>query len=95
MCFLITRPTCHQVIYYYICDFSDHPTLDLIPHFPINLYTVFQVIVDLQWFADAMSSVVGLIALSDSARETGMIDVLLHVRNRCVVDLQAYFYALY
>lgn len=37
---------------------------------------------DLQWFADALASVVGILTKEQGARDGGLVDVELHIKNR-------------
>lgn len=40
------------------------------------------VIVDLQWFADALSSVVGLLTKDQAARDGGYINIMAYISDR-------------
>lgn len=41
---------------------------------------------DLQWFADALASVVGLLTRYPAVKEGGFIDIMYHIKNKYVTN---------
>lgn len=75
---------------------QDAPTVDKVVRMPhgsqnghglysksgLSCNSLFKVIIDLQWFADALASVVGLITKYQSARDGGFINIMNPIRSR-------------
>lgn len=63
----------------------DAPIINEVVGFALQLAFVIlclQVIIDLQWFADALASVIGIMTKHQAAREGGFLDIMPHIRNR-------------
>lgn len=40
---------------------------------------------NLQWFADALASVVGILPKTQGARDGGLVDIVFYIKNKYVI----------